>query len=308
MKSRSITAAVGLGVLVSCAASSSRRPETSPESGVAGTGSVALTSAPSHFTMLDGRRVHYKSLGRGGPALVFVHGWTCNLEFWSDQAGVFARSARILAVDLPGHGVSDPPDSYSMALFARAVEAAMQDAGVDRAVLIGHSMGALVIRQFSRLFPQKTIALVAVDGSFKPFSGGAAAAEKFLGPYRTEAYRDQLSKMADFMFSAATPEDRREQIRRQMLATPQAVIVGAGAAMFDPSLNGEDPIPVPVLVVLAPSPMWTADYEAYVRRIAPRLEYRRVEGAGHFLMIDKADEFNGILGRFLQPLGFRLST
>src|SRR5437870_3174443 len=83
--------------------------------------------------------------------------------------------------------------------------------------------------------------------------------------------------------SPATPEDRREQIRRQMLATPQAVIVGAGAAMFDPSLNGEDPIPVPVLVVLAPSPMWTPDYEAYVRRIAPRLEYRRVEGAGHFL-------------------------
>ena len=76
--------------------------------------------------------------------------------------------------------------------------------------------------------------------------------------------------------------------------------------MFDPLLNGEDPIPVPVLVVLAPSPMWTPDYEAYVRRIAPRLEYRRVEGAGHFLMIDKPDEFNGILGRFLQPLGFRI--
>ena len=113
--------------------------------------------------------MHYKSLGRGGPALVFVHGWTCNLEFWSDQAGVFARTTRVLAVDLPGHGASEAPDAYSMDVFARAVEAAMRDAGVDRAVLIGHSMGALVIRQFSRLFPQKTIALVAVDGSFRPF-------------------------------------------------------------------------------------------------------------------------------------------
>ncbi len=306
MKFRTITAAVGLGVLVACAAPSSRRPEACPPARPAVTGSAALTSAPSHVAMLDGRRVHYKSLGRGGPALVFVHGWTCNLEFWSDQAGVFARTTRVLAVDLPGHGASEAPDAYSMDVFARAVEAAMRDAGIDRAVLIGHSMGALVIRQFSRLFPQKTIALVAVDGSFRPFSGDAPAAEKFLGPYRTEAYPDQLSKMADFMFSPATPEDRREQIRRQMLATPQAVIVGAGAAMFDPSLNGEDPIPVPVLVVLAPSPMWTPDYEAYVRRIAPRLEYQRVEGAGHFLMIDKPDEFNGILGRFLQPLGFRI--
>jgi hypothetical protein len=41
----------------------------------------SLTSAASRFTMLDGKRVHYKSLGRGRPALAFVHGWTCNLEF-----------------------------------------------------------------------------------------------------------------------------------------------------------------------------------------------------------------------------------
>jgi pimeloyl-ACP methyl ester carboxylesterase len=300
MKSRSI-ARVGLLLVVACSAAPHPSAEV-PSHVRSGEPSGTLVSAPSRFATHDGRRVHYKSLGRGRSALVFVHGWTCNLEFWSDQTGVFARKRRVLAVDLPGHGASEAPAAYSMDLYARAVEAAMRDAGIDRAVLVGHSMGALVIRQFSRLFPQKTVALVAVDGSFRPFSGGAASAEKFLAPYRTESYRDQLSKMADFMFSPATPASRRDWIRQQMLATPQPVVVGAAAAMFDPAIGQEDPIPVPVLVVLAPSPMWTADYEKYVRRIAPRLEYRLVEGSGHFLMIDESQEFNEILTRFIEPL------
>ena len=56
-----------------------------------------------------------------------------------------------------------------MDLFARAVEAVRAAAGVDRVVLVGHSMGTPVVRQFYRLFPKKTLGLVAVDGSLRPF-------------------------------------------------------------------------------------------------------------------------------------------
>ena len=53
-------------------------------------------------------KVHYKVLGRGEPTLVLVHGWTCNLGFWSGQAPL-ASSVRIVLIDLPGHGESDKP-------------------------------------------------------------------------------------------------------------------------------------------------------------------------------------------------------
>ena len=82
----------------------------------------------------DGARVHYESYGKGKTALVFIHGWTCDLTFWRGQAQVYEKH-RSLLVDLPGHGQSDKPDvSYTQERFARAVEAVMKQAGVDQAV------------------------------------------------------------------------------------------------------------------------------------------------------------------------------
>jgi pimeloyl-ACP methyl ester carboxylesterase len=264
----------------------------------------ALAQAPSHFAISDGWRVHYKSLGRGRQALIFLHDWTCDLEFWRFQVSAFAGKTRVLVIDLPGHGKSDKPEVvYTMGLFARAVNAVMVDAGVDSAVLVGHSMGTPVARQFYRLFPGKTLALVAVDGSFRALLTDPAQVEKFLAPYRTPDYREALGKMADSMFTTATPPEMRVEMRETMVATPQHVVVSAGQAMFDPAIWKDDRIEVPVLVVLAKSPFWSDDYEAYVRSVCPYLEYQVLEGVGHFLMVDKPKEFNEILLNFLAARG-----
>src|SRR2546421_1420184 len=89
-------------------------------------GSVAaqptLAGAPSHFATLDGNKVHYKTLGQGNDVVVFVHGWCSNLNFWSDNAPALAGKLRVIALDLPGHGLSDKPQiTYTMDLFARAI-------------------------------------------------------------------------------------------------------------------------------------------------------------------------------------------
>ncbi|HSS45176.1 MAG TPA: alpha/beta hydrolase [Thermoanaerobaculia bacterium] len=264
----------------------------------------SLAEAPSHFATLDGWRIHYKSLGHGRQTLIFLHGWTCDLEFWRFQAPFFARHNRVLAIDLPGHGQSENPETpYTMNLFAKSVDAVMRHAGVDSAILVGHSMGTPVARQFYRLFPSKTLAIVCVDGSLRAITTDPAQVEKFLAPYRASDYKEALGKMADSMFSAATPAEMRVEMRQAMLATPQHVIVGAGESMFDPSIWKDDPIKVPVLVVLAKSPFWTDDYETYVRRICPYLDYRVLEGVGHFLMVDRPQEFNRILADFLWARG-----
>jgi pimeloyl-ACP methyl ester carboxylesterase len=69
--------------------------------------------------------------------------------------------------------------------------------------------------------------------------------------------------------------------------------------MLDPAIWKEDRIDAPVLCVLARSPFWSDDYEAFVRKLAPRLEYRVLDGVGHFLMLQKPDDFNAILSLFL---------
>ena len=121
------------------------------------TGAVeAQKSATSHFAKLDNARIHYVNYGKGDVALVLIHGWTQNVDGWRDQIPDFTQSNRVVAIDLPGHGQSDKPQvTYSMELFARAVEAVMRDAKVKSAVLVGHSMGTPVARQFYRSIPRK---------------------------------------------------------------------------------------------------------------------------------------------------------
>ncbi|MCA1592752.1 MAG: alpha/beta hydrolase [Acidobacteria bacterium] len=257
------------------------------------------SKAQSRFAKLDGMRVHYENTGKGDEALVFVHGWTCDLNFWRMQTPVFAKNVRVIAIDLPGHGRSDKPRvAYTMDLFARSLDAVLRDAKVKRAVLVGHSMGTPVARQFYRKYPEKTLALVAVDGALRPFAARAAM-EPFIAPLRGENYKEVLGRMFDGMLGAQMPVARREEIKAASFSTPQYVAVSAMEGMADDSIWTKDQIKVPVLAILAHSPFWPADNEKLFREIAPDLEYKMLDGVGHFLMMDKPDEFNRALADFL---------
>src|SRR5262249_17399387 len=87
-----------------------------------------------------------------------------------------------------------------------------------------------------------------------------------------------------------------------MTKTPQRVAISAFENMADPANFREDPIRVPLLCVLAKNSNWPADYEAFVRRLAPRAELRVLDGVGHFVMLEKPAEFNAILSGFLDGL------
>lgn len=266
-------------------------------------GNHALAARPvegeSRYAKLDGHQVHYENHGKGREALVFVHGWTCDLNFWSRQAPALAARTRVLALDLPGHGHSDKPQiNYTMELFARAVDAVLVDAGVDRAVLVGHSMGTPVIREFYRKYPRKTLALVIVDGPLRPF-GDKNMMDSFIAPLRGPNYKVEAAKFIDSMMGPQVPSALREQIKTSMLNTPQYVAVSAMEGMADETIWKQDKINVPMLAILAKSPFWPADTEQFYRSTAPNLDYQMWDGVSHFLMMEKPKEFNETLGAFL---------
>jgi pimeloyl-ACP methyl ester carboxylesterase len=260
---------------------------------------TAIDNAPSRYATLDGSRVHYKSYGKGREALVFVHGWTCNMSFWRGQVPAFENKTRVIAIDLPGHGQSDKPHAdYSMDFFARSVDAVLQDAGVDHAVLVGHSMGTPVVRQFYRRYPTKTLALVLVDGALRPFADEATMA-KFIEPLRGPNYKEAASQFVAGMLAPVSSPALREEIKSTMLATPQYVAVSAMDGMASKSIWTNDKINVPVLAIMAKSPFWPPDNEQFYRSLAPNLEYHMWDGVSHFLMMEKPGEFNEALSAFL---------
>lgn len=279
---------MGLALLLLCAPAA-----------MAQQGTKSTSTEKSHFATLDGTRIHYQSHGKGNEALVLIHGWTCNLDNWRDQVPDLSKSNRVIALDLPGHGQSDKPQiPYTMDLFAKAIDAVMRDAKVDRAVLVGHSMGTPVARQFYRKYPQKTLAIVIVDGGLRPF-GNKQMRENFLAMFRAPDYKESSVKMFAAMAGPQIPAATLERIRTSFLNTPQYVLVSAMEGMNDESLYETDKINVPVLAILAKSPFWPPDTEQFLRSLAPKLEFQMWEGVGHFLMMEKPKQFNDAVISFL---------
>ena len=243
-------------------------------------------------------KLHYYDVGnsKAKSALVFVHCWTCNVEFWKESYKAFPQY-RVIALDLPGHGESDKPKvDYSMQYFANAVEAVLKKAGVQKAVLVGHSMGTPVVRRYYELYPEKTLGIVVVDGALIPL-GQRDQMEKFFEPLYKD-YKPAAESMIDGMLQPAKPEVR-PFIKSNMLATPDYVGASAAKFMLDDGFATHGKINVPVLAVMAPSPYWPPDLKEKYQAIAPSLEFHMFTGVSHFLMLEKPKEFNEAVAAFI---------
>ena len=247
----------------------------------------------------EGREVYYRSSGAGERTVVLIHGWTCDHTFWDAQAAALSLHYRVLSIDLPGHGKSGVPPEASMTMdnFARAVAAVMDEAKVARASLAGHSLGTPVIRQFARLFPERTESLILMDGSIYP-PANARASQGRWEVYRGAVGLATREKIIRAYLTPAGAGKVNAQILKVMLAAPEATAVGAIKGMMElPIWEDESPVRVPTLgVYQEKSPL----AEGYLRQLFPLLEYHRVSGTGHFLMMEKPAAVNRLMLEFLR--------
>ncbi len=270
-----------------------------PTMAPAQTASVRKLIVEAKYAHLDGARIHYMSYGKGNEALVLIHGWTQNIDSWRDSDVEFAKRNRVILIDLPGHGKSDKPQvTYNMDYFARAVDAVLQDAKVKRAVLVGHSMGTPIARQFYRKYPKKTLAIVIVDGALRPF-GDKAMMDQMIVGLRAPTYQNTIDQMMAGMSGTGLSTEARERINASSKATPQYALVSAMEGMADASIWADDKINVPVLALMAKNPFFPPNLEQSYGALVPTLEFHMWDGVGHFLMMEKPQEFNQAVLAFL---------
>ena len=258
----------------------------------------ALANAPkSRIANFGTTKVHFQEIGKGKKALILVHGWTCNADFWKESINAFPEY-RVIAVDLPGHGKSDKPKTdYTLEYFSKSIIAVMKEAKIEKTVLAGHSMGTAVIRQFYRLYPEKTLGLIVVDGALRAYAKKEEM-EKFLAPLRAN-YKTVAPQFVDGMLQPMKDGKLKTEIRAAMLATPDYVAISAMDGMADEKIWTNDKINVPVLAILGESPFWTPDTKDFYQSIAPDLNFQMWKGVSHFLMMDKPKEFNKEVKEFI---------
>lgn len=263
-----------------------------------------LLSASTHAATVDGLKIHSSTTGRGSTTVILVHGYTCDESTWTEQVPALASRYRVITLDLPGHGKSDVPpvDKFSMDLFARAVEAVRAESNAERVVLVGHSMGTPVVLRYAQLYPQHTAALVFVDGLMPAAQntsgrgGGTGRGAAMGGPDG----RKNREAMVRRFFVASTSPAVQTKVLAMMLGAPEATAVGAMNATADPAGQTEAIPAVPLLGIYA-EPGGIASRDTVLARF-PSAEYTQIPNTGHFLMLEKPEEFNRLLLAFLAKL------
>lgn len=264
----------------------------------------------SKFADYQGMIVRYTDTGGPGPAVLFVHGWSCNLDFWEHQVEALAGEYRVLAMDMPGHGNSGKPRvDYTIAFLGGSALAVMDHAGVDKAVLMGHSMGFPVAREAWRMAPERIVALGSIDGAMIELPGDPDARAKliadiqgFAAQFAQPGYKQIVTDFVNAMHHEQTPVEVRARVLEEMLKTPQYVGQSAMKHFVDPAVWKKDHVDVPVLAVYADSPEITPEFQAFFRELFPNLTAHKMSGVGHFLMLEKPDELNAVIKDFLGGL------
>ena len=242
-----------------------------------------------------------------GPALVLLHGIGSRAFSWRAQLDAWSAAHRVIAWDAPGYGRSDllATSAPGVDAYVDALSGLLADRGVDRFVLVGHSLGALVAAAFAATHPQRVEALVLASVA----SGyGALPPDERERAERTRA-QDRIAlgpegfshKRSAVVLSRQASPEALERVREAMASIAEQAYLAALHMLYATDIfTFTARIAAPTLVVCG-----TADEATPIarnRQVAEAIagaRFASIEGAGHVTYVECPAEFNAIVGRFI---------
>ncbi len=248
----------------------------------------------------DGVRISYTSEGHGEPAIVFIHGWTCDHTHWRFQVPEFRKSFRVVAIDLPGHGASGAGrKSWSIEGLGADVAAVVHSLKLERVVLVGHSLGGPVALAAAPKLRGVLRGIVAVDALQNvEFSAPSDAVDRMVKRFEDDFEGAWKRFMSGFF---ADPES---EVLKSILQKPDgfdrkaatALLAAHGRFDFKSALAAAG---VPVRAINASDKYQTA---VKINRKYGDFDAVLIPDVGHFLMLEKPVEFNRHLRTVLDQL------
>ena len=235
------------------------------------------------------------------PAVVFVHGWSCDSRYWHNQIPYFSKKYRVITIDLAGHGNSGfGRKIYTTEAFGQDVAAVLCKLNVKKAILVGHSMGGEIILYVAKIAPERVIGLVAVDdledlGMVYPDD----VKNKIYEPIAAN-FVPEVQKFVRTMFPANADKELVDTIALDMSSAPAEVALSSMKEYFkvsDPELIKG--LAVPLKSVNAD--LWPTNVEGN-KKLVPSYEMALMKGHGHFIMLEAPDEFNALLEQMINHI------
>ncbi len=301
-----------------------------------------MAEAVDRYVSAGGLRLHFRDWGGPGrvPAIA-LHGFALNARSWDEVAPALSRRLRLLAFDQRGHGLSEwapALSDYSREHMVRDVEEVVAALGLDRPVVIGHSMGGMNALTFAARNPEKLRALVLVDVGPEVRVDGAQEVVRFVaGPYEMDSLDAWVEHTAKYY-----PWRSKERIRARLEVSLRKTATGKLARQYDerfrsadfpgvaqqaretraqrgeaewsgwaqgPTHQAEDlwslarRLRAPTLLVHGgASPVLTREMAERFAAAVPCVRLVTIPGAGHSVAGDAPDEFAKVANEFLDEV------
>jgi pimeloyl-ACP methyl ester carboxylesterase len=249
----------------------------------------------------DGVEIVYTERGTGATALVLIHGGLANRSFWAPQLAALSGTYRVVALDLGGHGESGRNrTAWTLPAWAGDVSAVVAALDLHRVVLVGNSLGGAVALEAAALLRGRVIGVIGVDTLHLatqkiPADSSRARADAFRNDFAGSCHA-----MVEQLFHPGAYPELRAWAEREMKATAPEVAVGMmeGFGGYDlaAAFRGAG---VPIRAINGD--LWPTAVEAN-RAVTSDFDAVIMKDAGHYPMLERPDEFNGLLAAVVAAL------
>jgi pimeloyl-ACP methyl ester carboxylesterase len=231
---------------------------------------------------------------QSGPAVVLIHGYTDSARDWVPMLPYLSKRFRLILVDIRGHGQSSKPECcYTRLDFAYDIKLLLDALGVQKADIVGHSLGSIIAQTFAEYWPMRTEHVVLISSTGGPPPGAAKKPPKFDYAAQIRKLKEPIDPDSPFMISwwdsptAVDPDFIRRQ-RQDAAAIPLRVWI----AVLDQGLPGDiiyadlqstlPQLTAPTLLIWGSNdPIMEEPVRTTLRDALPKAQVKVFEGLGH---------------------------
>ncbi len=239
--------------------------------------------------------IYFDDGGSGTLPIIFLHSLAGNSGQWTAQLRHLRQTRRAIAIDLRGHGRSSFEGDFAIEAMARDADELANQLGLERFVLVGHSMGGCVAVAYAGAHPDRLAGLYLVDPSGDSTQMPAEEIQGYLGGLQSDNYGPMIEGYWMQILDQSTPETE-ETVMNDLRQTPQSTVVAASKALFNynpvPDLNSYGGPKFSLITRFNQTPVGLTN-------LMPDLPHQLIDGTSHWLQMDKPQVFNDLLDRWL---------